>query len=94
MLETVLPSARIYRARPGRKRHSSRNELRKTSGHPLAIFPAYMRSDCSARESAGTSKKFEPRVKTPALRAHNYIAAALERAGVENFRRSDFIDTG
>ena len=46
--ETNLPStkcARYFAARPGRKRHSSRNELRITSGHPLATFPAYMRSD-------------------------------------------------
>src|SRR4029077_3250669 len=48
----------------------------------------------SARDSRGTSKKFEPRVETSALGAHNYIAAAFERAGVENFRRPDFIDTG
>jgi hypothetical protein len=46
--ETNLPSRkylRYFAARPGRKRHSSRNELRSTSGHPLASLPAYMRID-------------------------------------------------
>jgi hypothetical protein len=37
--------APYFAARPGRKRHSSRNELRSTSGHPLTIFSAYMRTD-------------------------------------------------
>src|SRR5277367_402462 len=46
--ETNLPSRkspRYFAARPGRRRHSSRNELRSTSGHPLASLPAYTRSD-------------------------------------------------
>src|SRR6266481_970875 len=88
--------APYFAMRPGRKRQSSRNELRKTSGHPLAIFPAYTRTDWPTREIAGTSKKFEPRVKPLAAvnRAHNYIAAALERARVENLRRADLIDAG
>ena len=84
-----------FAARPGRKRHSSRNELRSTSGHPLAIFPAYTRNDWSARDNAGTSKKFEPRVQPPVVnRADNYVAAALERSRVENLRRTDPIDAG
>src|ERR1700722_13545853 len=88
--------ADYFAARPGRKRHSSRNELRSTSGHPLAIFPAYMRRDWSTRDIAGTSKKFEPRAQPiPAVnRAYNYIAATLERARVENLRGTDPIDAG
>src|SRR5271155_1127363 len=46
--QTNLPSRkspRYFAARPGRKRHSSRNELRSTSGHPLASLSAYMRID-------------------------------------------------
>src|SRR5277367_2910243 len=44
----------------------------------------------------GTSKKFEPRVKPIAAvnRAYDYVAAALERARVENLRRTDSIDAG
>src|SRR5277367_5658976 len=85
-----------FAARPGRKRHSSRNELRSTSGHPLAIFPAYIRSDWSTRDIVGTSKKFEPRVQPIGAvnRAYNYIAAALERARVENLCGTDPIDAG
>ena len=88
--------APYFAARPGRKRHSSRNELRKTSGHPLTIFSVYMRTDWSTRDMVGTSKKFEPRVQPPITinRAHNYIAAALERTRVENLRRADPIDAG
>src|SRR5580692_9829833 len=88
--------ADYFAARPGRKRHSSRNELRSTSGHPLAIFPAYIRSDWSTRDIVGTSKKFEPRVQPLAAvnRAHNYITAALERARVEYLRRTNPIDAG
>src|SRR5579862_8339870 len=85
-----------FAARPGRNRHSSRNELRSTSGHPLTIFSAYMRADWSIREIIGTSKKFEPRVQPRGAvnRAHNYIAAALEWTRVENLRWTDPINAG
>src|ERR1700689_2930725 len=82
-LLSIKMCAPYFAARPGRKRHSSRNELRSTSGHPLAIFPVYMRTDWSTSEILGTSKKFEPRVQASPFGAHNYIAAALERARVE-----------
>src|SRR5580704_16463704 len=99
MLKQFSPRERCadyFAARPGRKRHSSRNELRSTSGHPLTIFPAYIRSDWTTRDIVGTSKKFEPRVQPIAAvnRAYNYIAAALERTRVENLRRADPIDAG
>src|SRR5579872_3715978 len=99
MLRTISSQnkcASYFAARPGRKRHSSRNELRSTSGHPLAILPAYTRTDWSARDNVGTSKKFEPRVQplAPVNRPYNYIAAALERARVENLRRTNPIDAG
>src|ERR1700720_2875317 len=88
--------AAYFAARPGRKRHSSRNELRSTSGHPLTIFSVYMRTDWSTREIIGTSKKFEPRVQPIAAvyRAHNYIPATLKWTRVENLRRTDPIDAG
>src|SRR5437899_1798282 len=63
-------------------------------GHPLRIFPPHTVSDCAARESAGTSKKFQTGFEARPVADNHYIATTLERPGVQNRRGANLVDAG
>src|SRR5208337_2616186 len=76
----------------GMKRLTRAAQLFRICGHPLTSFSPYIRSDWSACESVGTSKKLQARIEFAPLDAHHDISAALEGAGVEDFGRADRVD--